>query len=824
MKTTLYCSAAATLLALAGCGRGPEQNAGEATTAQLAADLTATAPETRIRAATQLGLRGDAAAVSPLIDCLDDIRPDVRKAAATALGHVGHSDAVPRLCAVTTASGGDVELKRLAANALAQIADRRAVPSLAQCLDGEDEGLAFSCAYALGQIGEPALDALIHAVEEGGPQAQRAAASVLGQIPGDQTLRTLRGLLTSTDASLRLSAAENLGRLRDTNAVPEIAALLMDPDLTVRRGTPRVLASFGPAAARALGILLAIDANTVEREATDGRNVLVSVGPAHAAAVKLLLRLDGAAIVRPLVIASKSRHGGAAQTAREYLIRQLDQRSCRDELFRLAFEGTPQERERAIGVVASFLRSRRMPPWDTAEKRQAGLTEMGLADIADHLEPMAKALRSRRQDVRLTAALCLCLLSDLRGKEMVLAEALSAADALRGEPRNAKELHSRAASYLSALRPVADAAMADKVAPLLKLGDPKSESYPGGLSGVFASVVSILERGGQPRHAEILIPMLSVSQLRRGVALRVCDALGAMGEKRAFDPMVKYMKGFGNHQYWGNARAQIMRALFQCDRERAYAVVGAATVDARAYDHVVLSGIADLYRRFPDARAVLPLVHWVNHDIGKTQDIFREALVEIGRKDLSWLVDGLDTRDHKKRTALAGVIADGFGADALPAMLKAAEDKRPRIRQGAVWTLGCIGGADAVAAVQKALTDEHPGIRSAAAWSAGRLRVASLSGAMLVLLKDEDAGVRSMAAEQLGATGGVDAVSPLVTALRDRDVKVRAYAAMSLAKLEAVDALTALEDLGPEKDPDVHAAVEYAVRVLRRLRDASTPR
>ena len=288
---------------LAACGRDRPASSPDTTTALLLAELAAIAPEARIRAAVELGIRRDPAAVRPLVACLADIRLDVRRAAATALGRIGDQTATPALCALVGDGNADPELRRLTARALADLADPRSVPALALGLHDPDEGLAFASAHALASVGEPALGALLEAVTDEKPSTRRAAAGVLGQVPSKRTRDVLQRLLESPDAALRLSAAEGLAQAGHTNAAPGIVSLLTDPSERVRRAVPRVLAQLGMSAAQPLGAVCAMEGDAVNRRDAEGNVVKVPLAPAQQAAAKLLMKLGEPAAIGPLLTA-----------------------------------------------------------------------------------------------------------------------------------------------------------------------------------------------------------------------------------------------------------------------------------------------------------------------------------------------------------------------------------------------------------------------------------------------------------------------------------------------------------------------------------------
>ena len=125
----------------------------------------------------------------------------------------------------------------LAAEALAEgDPGREGVAALAALLGDPDPLLRSEAARALGHIGgKAARQALLDAVAAGDALAQAAAADGLGLLPASvESVTALAGLLASSDATVRQSAAEALARLdppppdRDgSSAAPAIQAALL---------------------------------------------------------------------------------------------------------------------------------------------------------------------------------------------------------------------------------------------------------------------------------------------------------------------------------------------------------------------------------------------------------------------------------------------------------------------------------------------------------------------------------------------------------------------------------------------------------------------
>jgi HEAT repeat protein len=794
-----------------GCS---DEDADDSATSALLLDLSSTTPETRLAAARQLGLQRETRAVEPLTTLLGDIRLDVRKAAAQALGRIGDPRAVEPLGRVLGQHDEDGELRRLCAAALGSIEDPAAIPPLEAAMHAEDEELAFAAAYALRQMGEPALDVLLAGLKAERAQTKRAAATALGGLTSDRAREAMRALLDDPDPMLRLAAAENLAT-RPEQVEPEpIVAMLLDPNETVRRGMPRIIHRLGERAIPALAAILEKDSRTVERTRADGKVVEVSVKWAQNEAVDILMKYRSARALRPLVVAL-DRPIRNRDAVRAYLRRQFASDAWHRELLGLCREGASEERNTAFMLLYAFV-GERLVGNDDAADRQRILREAGFQGPAALVAVCNEAAKRDDSTVRFHASLMLCALGDRRGAAAVEQQFWKDMQTIRARKGDHKQSRERAAQALTALAGVADRALGDKLVPLLKEGKQWGKQW----DGLRGRIAAVLGKVGDPDYIRPLTAFLT-SRPHDYAASQAARSLGRIGAKQAFDDILRFVKPLPDDQYYVAARRNCYEGLLGCDRARAYTEVGKIFVALPAHKHSGLKNIVDFYRDHPDSAAVGPLLHWINHDVRLIRDEVHEGLIAIGRRDLSWLTDGLDAESSARRRTLAGVIADGFGHEAVPLLVEAAADESPRKRQGAVWALGCIGGQEASRVVGKAFEDEHWAVRSAAAWSAGRLQDPDYVPGMIAMLEDANASVRSMAAQKLGDMSSDAAVEPLIAALDDADPRVRAYAALSLAALRAERALGPIRELLDDPDPDVQEAATYAVRTLAAASDGA---
>ncbi|WP_240664680.1 HEAT repeat domain-containing protein [Methanosarcina sp. MSH10X1] len=175
--------------------------AGEPAVEPLILSLDSRDPEIRENAAITLGKIKDEKAVKPLIKLLTDQEWEVESAATNALVEIGEP-AVEPLIKILQDENENVFLQMKVIAVLAGIKDERAVQPMIQALKEKPE-LRADLGYNLGLMGEPAIEPLIIA-------------------------------LGNEDSSVRVRAAEALGRIGDERAVEPLTTALNDEDETVR--------------------------------------------------------------------------------------------------------------------------------------------------------------------------------------------------------------------------------------------------------------------------------------------------------------------------------------------------------------------------------------------------------------------------------------------------------------------------------------------------------------------------------------------------------------------------------------------------------------
>jgi len=211
----------------------------------------------RVRSAKLLGEvanSGDTDAVETLVSVsVTDDNEEVRAAAVEGLDDIG-SEAVEQLLVKITGSkiqdgaawatakkfanalSSDVpELRMAAASALGTLGETSAVPSLVNQLSDENPKVRVRCCAALARLDHPkAVPALIERLSDPHGEVRREAAVALASIGTDQALAALLDMLDDTKTSIRRVAASSLGEAGSVEAVQPLADALGDESSAVR--------------------------------------------------------------------------------------------------------------------------------------------------------------------------------------------------------------------------------------------------------------------------------------------------------------------------------------------------------------------------------------------------------------------------------------------------------------------------------------------------------------------------------------------------------------------------------------------------------------
>jgi len=152
-----------------------------------------------------------------LLPQLDDPQPELREAAAEALGRIGSFEAVPAL--IRRLDDSERRVRWAAAGALGQIGSADAVPALIALLEDLDAGTREAAAQALGEIGSgQAVQELLKRLKDPSGHVRLMAIEALGQIGAAEALEALKECSKSEDESEKLCAMEAIEMIRSVGA------------------------------------------------------------------------------------------------------------------------------------------------------------------------------------------------------------------------------------------------------------------------------------------------------------------------------------------------------------------------------------------------------------------------------------------------------------------------------------------------------------------------------------------------------------------------------------------------------------------------------
>ena len=216
-------------------------------------------PEIRRRAAEALGqledhddrrdivralvaaAEGDEDAVaSAAIDALDQLGQDAIESLIASMADLDFDEGAAdwaRAKAFTQALSAEMpELRMAAANALGEVGDADTVPRLTNRFDDPDPRVRARAARACGQIGDArATDALTGLLSDPKAGVRREAAESLGRIGNRQALQALLSLYRDDSEVVRRIAVAGFGKFETDRPVEALVEALGDPSSAVRR-------------------------------------------------------------------------------------------------------------------------------------------------------------------------------------------------------------------------------------------------------------------------------------------------------------------------------------------------------------------------------------------------------------------------------------------------------------------------------------------------------------------------------------------------------------------------------------------------------------
>jgi HEAT repeat protein len=199
-------------------------------------------PNVRRAAAAALGELGDARAVDPLILALKNPAWEHdwhdTAAAADALARLG----TPAVGPLIAALGWHSKVVRVSAAGALGAIGQPAIQPLVVLLGDADLETRETAGQILVEIGADAIDPLIEALHDEQTGKRQRAATVLGEICDRRAVEPLTLALADPMAGVRQAAAKSLGEIGDPSAAGALAAALRDADQGVHRTAALALA------------------------------------------------------------------------------------------------------------------------------------------------------------------------------------------------------------------------------------------------------------------------------------------------------------------------------------------------------------------------------------------------------------------------------------------------------------------------------------------------------------------------------------------------------------------------------------------------------
>lgn len=233
----------------------------------LAAHLDRNRPSAEVLRA--MGNLGGSVCIA-LLPLLADPSPDVRTAAAEALGRCAGQDVAQQLSAALDREE-EAGPRGALLRAYGRAAGPDAVPRLSAALDDADEGVRLAAIEGLGATGDPvALPHLAGALERSGPEALTALRA-LGDVGHPDGAPLLEPWLRSADVDVRRTAAGAAARVPRAISAASVRQMSEDADALVRILAARILGGRGPDGQGRLQELASEDPDPVVR--TEARRI-----------------------------------------------------------------------------------------------------------------------------------------------------------------------------------------------------------------------------------------------------------------------------------------------------------------------------------------------------------------------------------------------------------------------------------------------------------------------------------------------------------------------------------------------------------------------
>ena len=153
-------------------------------------------------------------------EALMDLMKDsgIRSVAASALGEVGDSLAVPVL--IRALHDPSLSVRRASAKSLGQLGDVRSITSLIKSMSDSHHSVRFAAAGALVAMGAPALKPLSDLLHHPDPLIRSLSSQTIGKIGGEPAIQFLIPLADDPEWVVRAAGAVGLGLSAQSESLP----------------------------------------------------------------------------------------------------------------------------------------------------------------------------------------------------------------------------------------------------------------------------------------------------------------------------------------------------------------------------------------------------------------------------------------------------------------------------------------------------------------------------------------------------------------------------------------------------------------------------
>lgn len=317
----------------------PQEQRGAVTALLVGALRNDSHPRVREGAAWSLGRIADPAAERALIEALrrESDTLIVRVAAADALGNLKSARAVEPLMAVLRRD--QPELRRAAARALGLIGDAAALPVLFTAASDSDAYVRAEATAALERLNPEARSTaiLLRSLDDKSPATRVEAVEKLAAVPTDAVSLALTRRLGDPSPEVRNAVIRALAKFDDPATRQRVGAAFASPDLVTRQSAITLAGELRLAEQRPAITAVAAD-ETVP-------------GPVRAEAVRALGKIESD--LAPLLRAAQDKDPLVREAAAEVLSRHRSDAAI-EELKRLSRDDAPNVRDKAISALRAI--------------------------------------------------------------------------------------------------------------------------------------------------------------------------------------------------------------------------------------------------------------------------------------------------------------------------------------------------------------------------------------------------------------------------------------------------------------------------------------